>query len=75
MTDAAHQTPDQRRRFGLIVLGLGVVLLAIIVIFSLVTGRPWMLAAAVLIAPNVVVGVRELRAARAAGTTEPVSDN
>lgn len=68
MTDEFTRSAAQRRRFGLIVLGIGAGLLLVIVVFSLWTGRPWMMLAAVLVVPNVVVGVRELRAGRAAST-------
>ena len=75
MSEAVSQTAAQHRKLGLLVLGIGAGLLVLFVSFAVVTSQPLLLIATVLIVPNIVVGVRELRAARAAGTTKPIPDN
>ncbi len=63
-SDASSPEPAQRRKLGMLVLSLGVILFAIIVLFTLITRQWWMLGFLLLIIPNVVIGVRELRASR-----------
>ena len=63
-SDAPAPDPAQRRRLGTLVLSLGAVLFAIIVVFTVITRQYWMLAFLLLVIPNVVIGVRELRASR-----------
>ena len=63
-TDAPQPDPRELRRVGLMILGLGLALAAIIVFFTLITGQWWMLAFLVLVVPNVYFSLRNLRAAR-----------
>ena len=65
MSDAIARTAVQHRKLGLLVLGIGAGLLVLFVSFAVVTSQPLLLIATVLVVPNIVVGVRELRAARA----------
>lgn len=64
MSDAAEPTAAQRRKFGLLLLVIALVLTAIVVGFTLVTGRLWMLFGLLLVIPNIVKGISELRASR-----------
>lgn len=62
MTETPTRDAAQRRSFGLLQLGIALVLALIIVTFVLWTQQLWMLAFLVLVIPNVYLGVRELRA-------------
>ncbi len=64
MTDAPTPDAAQQRRFGLLLLTIAALLAALFVTFALWTTQLWMLAFLVLVVPNVVIGVRELRASR-----------
>ena len=63
-TDAPKPDPDQRRTFGIVQLGIALVLAVVILTFVLWTRQLWMLFFLVLIIPNIYLGVRELRASR-----------
>ena len=64
MSDAGASTPAQHRKFGLLLLVLAAVLTVIVIGFTVVTGRVWMLFGLVLVIPNVVKAISEFRAAR-----------
>ena len=57
---------DQHRKLARLVLGLGAGLAVLVIAFALLTARPLLLIGLVIVIPNVVIGVRELRAARIA---------
>ena len=65
-SEAATSPANQHRKLGRLVLSLGAGLVVLIVAFSVITARPLLLIALVIVIPNVVIGVRELRAARSA---------
>lgn len=66
MSDAPIVNAAQQRRFGLLLLAIAGLLAVLFVTFALWTTQLWMLAFLVLVVPNVVIGVRELRASRVA---------
>lgn len=57
-------SPAQRRKFGLLLLGIGGALVVIIVAMVALNRQFWMLAFLVLTIPNFYTGLRELRASR-----------
>jgi hypothetical protein len=61
-----NQAADQHRKLARLVLGLGAGLALLVIAFALFTGRPLLLIGLVIVIPNVIIGVRELRAARTA---------
>lgn len=64
MTEPVTSDPAQHRKLGRLILGIAVALAVIFVSFTLWVQQWWMFCFLLLLIPNVVVGVRELRAAR-----------